>query len=153
MGLTEEILSWITQRFVTIGYYSILSGADRKLEISPLYHKAAWIKIDDKNQLAMDHALIVAEARKAIAKDLQSKPLLLSFLPDQFTIPELQRLYEVILGRKIDRGNFRKRMLKSGFLVKTGQVKANTSKRPPDLYRIHQDNYLNELSDEVKFGF
>ena len=74
-------------------------------------------------------------------------------MPEEFTIPELQKLYEAILDRPIDRGNFRKRLLKSKSLIKTGQIKENSKRRPPDLYRLDTQNYLNSLNQDIKLGF
>ncbi len=153
MGMPDEIHGWITQRFVTIAYYSIISDPITEIKLGPLYGSAKWLNIEDKENLAMDHSFIVAEARKALARDLLSQPLLLSFMPAKFTIPELQKLYEAILGRSVDRGNFRKRMLKSGFLIKTGQVQGNARQRPPEFYRINSENFLNSLTEDVKLGF
>jgi len=153
LGMPEDILEWIARRFVSIAYYSVLTDPDTAIKVSSLHSDAKWLNIGDDDELAMDHSMIVAEARKALAKDLLSKPLLLSFMPEEFTIPELQKLYEAILGRSVDRGNFRKRMLKSGFLIKTGQVKGNARQRPPELYHLHRDNYLNSLTEDVKLGF
>jgi 8-oxo-dGTP diphosphatase len=153
LEMPEGVLEWITNRFVSIAYYSVITDPYATITASPLYSDAKWLNIEDDDALAMDHSIIVAEARKALAKDLLSKPLLLSFMPVEFTIPELQRLYEVILGRSIDRGNFRKRMLKSGFLIKTGLVKGNARQRPPELYHLHKDNYINSLTEDVKLGF
>jgi ADP-ribose pyrophosphatase YjhB (NUDIX family) len=153
IGMPEDVRDWITQRFVTIAYYSVIFDPDNEIKVSPLYERARWLNIDDEDELAMDHSTIVAEARKALAKDLLSQPLLLNIMPVEFTIPELQKLYEAILDRPIDRGNFRKRMLKSGFLMKTGQVKGNARQRPPELYHIDKESYLNSLTEDVKLGF
>ena len=153
LGMPDDIHEWIVQRFVTISYYSVISDPDTELKVNQLYDQAKWLDIDEHDVLAMDHSAIVAEARKALTRDLLSQPLLLSFMPAEFTIPELQRLYEVILGREIDRGNFRKRVLKSGFLIKTGKVKGNAKQRPPDLYHIDKEKYLNSLTEDVKLGF
>jgi len=153
LGIDEEVREWITRRFVSVAYYSIITDQNTEIMVSPMYSEAKWLNIDDHDALAMDHSLIVAAARKALAKDLLSQPLLLSFMPEEFTMPELQKLYEAILGRSVDRGNFRKRMLKSGFLIKTGQVKGNARQRPPELYQLHKDSYLSSLTDDVKLGF
>ena len=153
LDMPEGVLEWITRRFVSIAYYSVIADSDTTITAGSLYSDVKWLNIEDNDVLAMDHSLIVADARKALARDLLSQPLLLSFMPEEFTIPELQKLYESILGRSVDRGNFRKRMLKSGFLMKTGQVKSNARQRPPELYKIDRENYLNSLTENVKLGF
>ncbi len=153
LGLSQEYLDWIGQRFVTIAYYSVIADPDAKIKEGSMYSSGKWLNIDNKYKFAMDHGEIVAEARKALARDLLSRPILSSFLPAEFTIPELQKLYEAILGRPVDRGNFRKRILKLDIIAKTGEVKGNTGQRPPELYRLNKTNYLNSLTEDVKLGF
>jgi len=153
IGIPEDFRNWMEQRFVTIAYYSIISDPNTEIIANAPYSNADWLDIEGKDRLAMDHSEIVGQARKALARDLLSRPVLLSFMPACFTIPELQKLHEAILGRSVDRGNFRKRVLKSGFLVKTGLVKENTGQRPPELYQINKERYLTSLTEDVKLGF
>ena len=151
--IPEDILEWLSQRFVTIGYYSVLSDPDIELKTSPVFQKVKWIDLKGASGLGMDHSILVTEARKVLSRDLLSLPVIQSFMPEEFTIPELQKLYEAILDRPIDRGNFRKRILKSKNLIKTGQLKENSKRRPPVLYRLDTKNYLNSLNQDIKLGF
>lgn len=151
--LPKEIIDWISQRFVTIGYYSILSRRPVDLKTGPLFKNGRWVSVKDTDTLALDHSLLVYEARKVLESELLSRPLLLSFMPPTFTIPELQKLYEAILDRPVDRGNFRQRMLKSGILIKVGVSKEKTKSRPPIVYRLDEQRYLNSLTQNIKLGF
>ncbi|NQU51870.1 MAG: NUDIX hydrolase [Bacteroidetes bacterium] len=153
LEIPKDIIEWISKRFVTIGYYSVLRGQNIEIKSSPFFKNVKWMNIEDSGKLALDHSVLVSEARKVLAKELLSQPLLQSFMPTEFTIPELQKLYEAILGRSIDRGNFRKRMLKSNSLIKIGQQKEKTKQRPPDLYRLDKEKYLSSLTQDIKFGF
>jgi len=154
IGYPKGIRDWMSQRFVTIAYYSTISDPNAEIKAtSPIFSDGRWVNIKDNIGLVMDHTYIVAEARKALAKDLLRQPILLSFIPDYISMSELQKLYEGILGRSVDRGNFRKRMLKLGYLVKTGLVRENTGRRPPELYQINKERYLSSLTDDVKLGF
>lgn len=153
LDIPEDIFKWFSQRFVTIGYYSVVGNKDIGIKTNPFFKNVKWMDIEDTRELYLDHSLLVAEARKVLARELLSRPILLSFLPKEFTIPELQKLYEVILGRSVDRGNFRKKMLKSNILVKIGQLKEKTKQRPPDLYKLDKDKYLSSLTQNIKLGF
>ena len=153
LNLPVDIHEWVNRRFVTVAFYSVISDPESGIQENPFYIDAKWLNIDDHHELAMDHSDIVAEARKALARDLLSRPMLISFMPSRLTIPELQKLYEAILGRAVDRGNFRKRILKSKILIKTGKLKGNTGQRPPELYRLNKERYLNSLTEDVKLGF
>jgi 8-oxo-dGTP diphosphatase len=151
--LPIEIIEWISQRFVTIGYYSILGRQPIELKTSPLFKNCKWINVEDTDTLALDHSLLVSEARKVLCTELLSRPLLLSFMPPTFTIPELQKLYESILGRPVDRGNFRQRILKSNMLIKIGPSKEKAKRRPPIVYQLDKKKYLDSLTQDIKLGF
>jgi len=75
-----------------------------------------------------------------------------NLLPESFTIPELKQLYESILDRSIDRGTFRKKTIKSGILEKIGK-RMNAVRRPPDLYKLNQEQYIRSLMKKTRFGF
>jgi len=152
-GFPQDLLDWVSQRFVTIGYYSIVGAKHMELKGGPLFKNVKWIDVEETEILAIDHARIVSEALKVLGTQLLSRPLLLSFMAETFTIPELQKLYEAILGRVVDRGNFRQRILKSEILIKIGTSKEKTKNRPPNIYRLNKDKYLNSLTQDVKLGF
>lgn len=151
--LPNSIVDWFSRRFITIGYYTVAPPELKILNASPLFFSTKWVCVKDTNTLALDHANLVNEALKILRSDLLSKPLLIDFLPDSFTIPELQKLYEAILGRTVDRGNFRQRMLKQNILTKLGVTKKKTSRRPPILYTLNKQLYLKSLTEDIKLGF
>lgn len=153
LGIPADLAEWISRRFVTIGYYSVVGKQQIELKTGPLFKDAKWIPIEEREKLALDHSLLVSEALKTLRNELQSKPLLSSFMPKTFTIPELQKLYEAILGRPVDRGNFRQRMLKLNFLIKIGTTKEKTKSRPPIIYKLDKKEYVKSLNQDVKLGF
>ncbi len=152
-SIPEDIVEWMSQRFVTVGYYSVLGGQEVELKASLFFKKVKWLDIENIDELDLDHSQLVKGARKVLSRDLLRRPLLSAFMPDEFTMPELHKLYEAILDRPIDRGNFRQRILKTNSLVKVGQRKEKSRKRPPDLYRLDEEHYLKSLSEDAKFGF
>ncbi|MCG2459489.1 NUDIX domain-containing protein [Flavobacteriaceae bacterium F89] len=153
LGFPKDIIDWISQRFVTIGYYSIVQLKKSKLKPGLFFKEVKWIDINDADKLALDHSVLVSEAVQTLRAELQSRPLLSSFMPETFTLPELQKLYEAILGRPVDRGNFRQRMLKSNILIKIGPTREKTKNRPPILYRLDHKVYLDSLTHDIKYGF
>ena len=78
--------------------------------------EAAWFPIDDLPQLAFDHADIIHSALERLKRDIHFEPIGFDLLDEEFTIPDLQRLYEIILGVKFDRRNFQRKILSSGIL-------------------------------------
>ena len=86
-------------------------------------------------RLAFDHALIVQAAVERLRSKVEYTSLPAFLLDEPFTLPQLQRAYETVLGRAVDKSGFRTRMLAAGFLEESGTLDA-ASKRPPMGYRL-----------------
>ena len=102
------------ERVITIAFYALVKpsevvGGDDADE-------AAWFSIDELPQLAFDHSDIINAALERLRRDIHFEPIGFDLLDDEFTIPDLQRLYEIILGVKFDRRNFQRKILSSGIL-------------------------------------
>ncbi len=102
------------ERVITIAFYALVKpsevvGGDDADE-------AAWYPIDTLPQLAFDHTDIVHAALERLKRDIHFEPIGFDLLDDEFTIPDLQRLYEIILGVKFDRRNFQRKIMASGIL-------------------------------------
>ena len=96
------------QRVVTVPFfalvkYSPVTGGDDAAE-------AKWFPVDQMPDLAFDHKDIFLEAKEALKRSLYFNPVSFDLLPEKFTMPQLQRLYELILGHKFDRRNFARKM-------------------------------------------
>ncbi|MCR4811322.1 MAG: NUDIX hydrolase [Bacteroidales bacterium] len=102
------------ERIVSIAFYSLAKHADVRGGDDAA--KARWWTIDDVPQLAFDHDYILRQAMKRIRQDIHFEPVGFDLLGETFTIAELQRLYESILGVRFDRRNFYKKMLQTGIL-------------------------------------
>lgn len=102
------------ERVVTIAYYALARKSDVKGGDDAA--KAQWFPINDVPQLAFDHDYILRKATEQLRKDIHFEPIGFGLLDEQFTMPELQRLYECILGVQFDRRNFYKKMLQTGIL-------------------------------------
>lgn len=153
-GLTDASIDHISQRFVTIAFYSIIDDREIYTEgTDPFFTPLQWLSVNELEKLHLDHTAIVESAQKKIAQDILAEPILKSFLPNQFTIPNVHRLYELILNRCIDRGNFRQRILKSNILKKVGREEKIQSGRPADVYEFDEKIYLESLCTTQKLGF
>jgi 8-oxo-dGTP diphosphatase len=94
---------------------------------------------------------MVKTAREYLVKELAHSPIAPNLLPSRFTLPDLQALMESILERKIDRPNFRRKILSSGMLVKVGVEKSGKG-RPADIYRFKYGKNTT-LVDDYRLGF
>jgi 8-oxo-dGTP diphosphatase len=138
---------WNKQRFISIGYYALVDVAKVQLQLDDISQSCEWIAIEDMPNLMMDHQQIVAEALKTLRRQLNEKPIGLNLLPQQFTMPELQKLYEVILGQTLNRGNFYRKLLRYGILDKSDDTRKGGAHKSPDLYRFNLEKYHQCLQE------
>ncbi len=109
--------------------------------------RAQWFRVSDIPQLAFDHDMILREAMKALREKIHFEPIGFELLPEVFTMPQLQNLYESILDVHFDRRNFANKMQHLGILEATGDRPANASNRMPIQYRFNEAKY-NELKSK-----
>jgi 8-oxo-dGTP diphosphatase len=88
--------------------------------------------------LAFDHAQIVGAAIKRLRGKLDYAPIGFQLLPERFTLFELQRVHETVLGRTVNKDSFRRRMLASGLLEASGEMQEDVGHRPAELYQFRQ---------------
>lgn len=95
---------------------------------------ASWVPVDQACDLAFDHDEILAVAREHIRDAARRAPLGFSLLPRRFTLSALQRVYEAVLGRSLDKRNFRRKILETGLLRATGDTERGAAHRPSALF-------------------
>ena len=128
--------AWPLHRVVSIGYYGLVDFAKVRPAPDGFSDACTWFPITRRPQLAFDHDRIITRALDTLRANLDSATAGATLLPEHFTMPELQRLHEAILGRKLDRRNFQKRMLDQGILERTAQRRTGGAHRAPYLYRL-----------------
>jgi 8-oxo-dGTP diphosphatase len=100
-----------------------------------------WFALDDLPKLAFDHAEIVAVARDRLRGKVRYAPIGFELLPARFSLTQLQRLYEIVLGADLDKRNFRKKILSLDLLVETDEVEQGVRHRAARLYRFDRRKY------------
>lgn len=123
-------------RVVSVAYYALVS-ADRAVGAATA-EDARWFSVVQelpRVELAFDHAEILEQALARIRSKLQHAPIAFQLLPEVFTLSELQRVYEIVLGRKLDKRNFRAKVLGSGLLALAPGRRVAVG-RPARLYRF-----------------
>lgn len=153
LGINPEQAEWFFKRFVTIGYYALVNYQKTVPQTDFLSEEFYWRNVEALPPLILDHQELIETALENLKKDILTQPIGLQLLPNSFTIPQFHQLYEIILQRKIDRRNFRKKILQSNILVPLNQQKEVKGHRFPNLYRFDKDAYGRSLSGEVKMGF
>jgi len=127
------------ERVITIGYISLVNIQKFKPKASSFAHDVIWVPVKDIPELTFDHNDIVNSALKFLKNELNHE--MSSFLlPKDFTIPQLQKLYEDVLNKKFDSRNFRKHMLRKGVLVKTkNKNKTGRTGKPANFYQFEEN--------------
>lgn len=132
---------WISKRFVTVGYYALVEYSKVFPQPDQLSSACVWWDVQSIPDLIYDHRQIVALALNTLRLSLNDHPVGYNLLPSKFTMPELLRLYETILGQELDRRNFQKRMLSLDILVKLNERKTGGAHKAPFLYRFDKKKY------------
>ena len=129
-------------RVITIAHYALVKI--QEVEGGDDAAQARWFPIGEVPPLAFDHDRILRMAMSHLKERIHFEPVGFELLPDVFTMPQLQNLYESILEVHFDRRNFASKMLKLGILEDTGDRPAGASSRIPVSYRFNKEKY-NEL--------
>jgi 8-oxo-dGTP diphosphatase len=123
----------------TFAYFALIASEQLVLKPGANAEKVAWWEIDDhrvRTALAFDHAEILACAVTRLRNKVEYTSLPVHLLPAKFTLPDLQRVYEQILDRRMDKSAFRKRIAEADFLEPIPGEKRPASNRPAQMYRI-----------------
>jgi 8-oxo-dGTP diphosphatase len=137
---------------ITIAYYALVSSEKFQLRPSEAVSDIGWHSVYALPPLAFDHQRIVALALSRLRNKLGYTTLGFQLLPEKFTLPELCRVYEVILNKQIDKRNFRKKVAFLDIVEETGETTQVFSKKPARLYRFKQTE-SQELQPENKNVF
>ena len=141
-------------RVITVAYYAMLrlSGNKELKPVSNYASKAVWIPVKDLPKLAFDHEKIFAQGFEKIRNKISYQPIAFELLPEKFTLTQLQNLYEVILNKKLDKRNFRKKMLNYGILKELDEKQKGVSYRAAKLYKFDRRKYSKLFQKELTFG-
>ena len=121
---------------ITIAHFALVKMSGHKIQAASDARNAAWFSIDDTPKLAFDHAIILKTAHERLRAKVKYQPIGFELLPDKFALRHLQYMYESILDRKIDKRNFRKKMLGMDILIELDEIEKDVSHRAAKLYRF-----------------
>lgn len=134
------------ERTVSVAYYALIDIHSHDKELVK-QHSASWFSINDVPDLIFDHNKMVDAALKRLRFKASHQPVGFELLPDRFTLPELQKLYEGIYDTRLDKRNFRRRILSMDVLVKTDEKQKKYSKKGAFLYEFDKDKYTQKVTD------
>ena len=138
-------------RVITVAYYALIR-IDGQQELKPVtsYAKSAfWYPVNELGKLPFDHEKVFETGFQKIRRRLSYQPIAFELLPEKFTLTQLQVLYEAILNKKLDKRNFRKKMLSYGFLKELDEKQKGVSYRAAKLYRFDRRKYGKIFQNEL----
>lgn len=127
------------ERVVSIAHYALVKLSEVKAATDA--EKAEWFSMKDVPSLAFDHDQMLRLACSRLRRDIHFEPVGFDLLPEVFTLPQLQNLYEAILEVKFDRRNFANKMKHFGILTAVDDGTPRHGTRTPIKYRFEKDNY------------
>lgn len=144
---------WHKMRFLTVGFYALVDYTKVQPVPDEFSSDIAWHDVAKLPNMGMDHAHITAKALVKLRRELNYKPVGYNLLPEIFTMPELQRLYEAILNKSLNRGNFYRKMMAYDILDKMPETRKGGAHKAPNLYRFNLERYTAALQDGLKEGW
>lgn len=144
---------WNKQRFLSVGFYALVDFHNVNLVMDEFSDACEWISIEELPEFMMDHREIFDKALETLRRQLNHEPIGYNLLPEKFTMPELQKLYEIILGKKLNRGNFYRKILRYDILVRLDESRKGGAHKAPSLYRFDLDKYDKALKEGLNNGW
>lgn len=132
-------------RVISVAYYALLNKAHYNHTLLNKFD-CQWIDIDNVPVLYFDHMKMLKKAIIRLQDKISYTPIAMKLLPREFTLSQIQKLYESILNEELDKRNFRKRVCDMPYFVKTDKIDKSGSKRGAAIYTFDYNKY-NELRD------
>jgi len=121
-------------RVITVAYFALVNSKKFKLKASTDVKDAKWFSMYDLPKLAFDHQKIIEYALKRLRWKLEYTTVVFSLLPERFTLTQLQKIYEIIFHKELDKRNFRKKIKALGIVKETSEYQEDVTHRPAKLY-------------------
>ena len=151
VGTFSDIKRDPRERVITIAHYALVKLAEVQADTDA--EKAEWFSWEDIPHLAFDHDKILRDAFSRLKQDIHFQPVGFDLMPEVFTLPQLQNLYESILEVKFDRRNFANKMKHFGILSEVDDGTPRHGTRTPLKYRFDKDNYDRLKSSGFQLEF
>ena len=138
------------ERTLSVVYYSLVNIADQDIAAIES-HNASWIDLNNKPKLIFDHDQMVEVALQRLRYKAAQHPIGLELMPQKFTLPQLQKLYEAIYNVQVDRRNFSRKVMSTDLLVATGEKDRSSITKKAQLFTVDPEKYQNYLKGYYSF--
>jgi len=140
-------------RVISVAYYALIKTEDYKIKATSLVTDARWHSLSKAPQLVFDHNKILNVGYEKLKRKVRYQPVGFELLPQKFTLTQLQKLYESILGVELDKRNFRKKMLSMDLIVKLDESETNVAHRAARYFSFDKAKYMALQSKGFIFEF
>ena len=147
--ISIQARKWLGQRFVTAGYFALVKAHEVTPTPGGMSASCVWFSVKDLPDTVFDHNQIIRKAIDRLKNQINFLPVAINLLPDRFTMLMLRKLFESILGEKLDRGNFQRKILKLDILIRHEKWKTGKAHKAPYLYSFDQNKYEEKLRSGI----
>lgn len=138
-------------RVISVAYMALVQPKNFNLKADTDVSEAQWYDINDLPDLAFDHSEILNKGIERIRAKIKYQPIGFELLNKEFPFSDFENLYQTILGKQIDRRNFRKKVLSFGFLTETDKMFKPASGRPAKLFKFNDKKYQQLIKEGILF--
>ncbi|MEO6231810.1 MAG: NUDIX domain-containing protein [Ferruginibacter sp.] len=143
--------SWMFERFISVGYSALVDFTKVQPVADDFSSACQWYNIQEIPAMILDHREILDKALANLQMQLNYHPVGYNLLPEKFTMPELQKLYETILVRPLDRRNFQRKIVGTGILKRLNETKKGVAHKAPYYYKFDLRKYQKALKGGMGF--
>jgi len=140
------------ERVITVAYFAIVNLFDHHVKADSDAEEAGWFPVEDPPELAFDHETILAAALERLQGKIRYQPLVFEFLPGKFTLSQVQKLYETVLCRPLDKRNFRKKIQGTGLVLPLDEYEMDVSHRAARFYRFDRKTWEEKSEEGFRFS-
>ncbi len=147
----KHVNQGFSDRVLTVAYMSLIDSTKAKLLVKD--KKVQWFPVDliSNMELGFDHKQIYYKALETLRNKVKVEPIAFELLPERFTLTQLQKLYEALLGTAIDRRNFRKKVAQMKYVISLKEKQKGVAHKPAQLYIFSREVYEKTRSEKITF--
>ena len=134
-----------------MAYLALVKPNHKQIKADDDARDAAWFDVNDVPPLAFDHPEVLAKALAELKTKARNLPVVFELLPAKFTLSQLQQAYELLSKERLDKRNFRKKIIATELLIDLDEVQANVAHRAARLYRFDKKKYQQQVRQGISF--
>jgi 8-oxo-dGTP diphosphatase len=139
----------VNDHVISVGYFALVDSA--RVIPSPDYSETSWFPVKKLPELGYDHKRIIMMALEYLREEIRRRPIIYELLPEKFTLTQLQNAFEAILGIRLDKRNFRKKVAQMKYIIELDEKQNMAGNKPAQLYLFSQEVYDRTKKEKLVF--